>query len=227
MMEAEQNPRAKCEHTRTMIQRRRSVQVHPVFDGRVVWTQLLSKKRCAEIRFTAIHPSSLDGASLQGLYNALEITCRSDSRLYGQLEGVQFHSGRCFQGHIQMSPTDSDMEEEEDGLKFDKFVLPFTDFRLTAYGGNVKTHGSWTTRFIQSIGLTLWMARMATSFSIWQRIRAVNMHEGAVFEGPPTPPPKRVNLRSRIPFPPSRFLFVSLLCFYRYSVHLLFIILRY
>jgi hypothetical protein len=37
-----------------------------------------------------------------------------------------------FQGHIQMSPTDSDMEEE-DGLKFDKF-LPFTDFRLTAYG---------------------------------------------------------------------------------------------
>jgi hypothetical protein len=59
-----------------------------------------------------------------------------------------------FQGHIQMSPTDSDMEEEEDGLKFDKFVLPFTDFRLT--GGNVKTHGSWTTRFkIQSIGLTL------------------------------------------------------------------------
>jgi hypothetical protein len=35
------------------------------------------------------------------------------------------------------------------------------------------------------------MARMATSFSIWQRIRAVNMHEGAVFEGPPTPPPEK------------------------------------
>jgi hypothetical protein len=48
------------------------------------------------------------------------------------------------------------MEEEEDGLKFDKFVLPFTDFRLTAYGRERENTRELDDKIkIQSIGLTL------------------------------------------------------------------------
>jgi hypothetical protein len=141
--------------------------------------------------FTAIRSPEFpfDGASLQGLYNALEITCRSDSRLYTvNLKVSTFIPDDVFQGHIQMSATDSDMEEEEDGLKFDKFVLPFADFRLTAYGRERESTRELDGKIkIQSIGLTLMDGQNGDFIFDLARIRAVNMHEGAVFEGPPTP----------------------------------------
>jgi hypothetical protein len=145
--------------------------------------------------FTAIRSPEFpfDGASLQGLYNALEITCRSDSRLYTvNLKVSSFIPDDVFQGHIQMSPTDADVEEEEDGLKFDKFVLPFTDFRLTAYGRERENTRELDDKIkIQSIGLTLMDGQNGDFIFDLARIRAVNMHEGAVFEGPPTPPPEK------------------------------------
>lgn len=147
--------------------------------------------------FTAIRSPEFpfDGASLEGLYNSLEITCRSDSRLYTvNLKVSSFIPDDVYQGHILMSPTDADMEEEEeeDGLKFDKFVLPFKDFRLTAYGRERELSRELDDKIkIQSIGLTLMDGQNGDFIFDLARIRAVNMHEGAVFEGPPPPPPEK------------------------------------
>jgi hypothetical protein len=192
-MSAEQNPETDAEHTEDDDSKTESSGSD--FTPFIRWegsldTTIGLRSDVQRSGFTAIRSPEFpfDGASLQGLYNALEITCRSDSRLYTvNLKVSSFIPDDVFQGHIRMSPTDPDMEEEEeDGLKFDKFVLPFTDFRLTAYGRERELSRELDDKIkIQSIGLTLMDGQDGDFIFDLARIRAVNMHEGAVFEGPP------------------------------------------
>jgi hypothetical protein len=140
--------------------------------------------------FTALRSPEFpfDGASLQGLYNALEITCRTDGRMYTvNLKVSSFIPDDVFQGHIRMPPADVDKEVNDDGLYFDKLVLPFTDFRLTAYGRERECSRELDDNItIKSIGVTLMDGQDGDFAFDLARIRAVNTHKGAVFEGPPT-----------------------------------------
>lgn len=128
-----------------------------------------------------------DGASLQGYYNALEITCRSDGRLYMlNLKVSSYIPDDVFQGRIQVPPADRKKEEEDGRLHFATLVLPFTDFRLTAFGREREFNRVLDDKInIKTIGVTLMDGEDGDFCFDLARIRAVNMNEGAVFEAPP------------------------------------------
>jgi hypothetical protein len=197
---AEQNPESDGEHPEDDDSKTDSTRSGNEFVPFIRWegsldTTIGLRSDVQRSGFTAIRSPDFpfDGASLQNLYNALEITCRSDSRLYTiNLKVSSFIPDDVFQGHIQRLPTDPNMEEQEDGFTFDKFVLPFTDFRLTARGREREQARVLDDQItIKSIGLTLMDGKDGDFIFDLARVRAVNMHEGAVFEGPPPPPPEK------------------------------------
>jgi hypothetical protein len=136
--------------------------------------------------FTALRSPEFpfDGASLKGLYNALEITCRPDSRVYTvNLRVSSFIPDDVFQGKIQVRPLDPEDEEESSSGYFDTLVLPFTDFRLTALGRERELDRELDDNInIQSIGFTLMDGQNGDFCFDLARIRAVNLHEDKVFD---------------------------------------------
>lgn len=77
------------------------------------------------------------GANLQGKYNAIEIRCRTDGRIYTvNLQVSSFIPGDLYQGYINVSATHPDEANicPETGGHFERLVLPFNKFALTAFG---------------------------------------------------------------------------------------------
>lgn len=77
------------------------------------------------------------GANLQGLYNALEIVCRTDGRIYTvNLKVSSFFPGDMYQGYINVPVTHPDKSTicTQTGGGFERLVLPFNKFALTAFG---------------------------------------------------------------------------------------------
>lgn len=77
------------------------------------------------------------GANLQGLYNALEIICRTDGRVYTvNLKVSSFFPGDMYQGYINVPATHADKSKicPATGGGFERLVLPFNKFALTAFG---------------------------------------------------------------------------------------------
>lgn len=77
------------------------------------------------------------GANLQGKYNAIEICCRTDGRIYTvNLQVSSFIPGDLYQGYINVSATHPDKSNicTETGGRFERLVLPFNKFALTAFG---------------------------------------------------------------------------------------------
>lgn len=77
------------------------------------------------------------GANLQGLYNALEIVCRTDGRVYTvNLKVSSFFPGDMYQGYINVPATHPGSSKicPDTGFGFERLVLPFNKFALTAFG---------------------------------------------------------------------------------------------
>lgn len=116
------------------------------------------------------------GANLQGLYEALEIVCRTDSRLYKiNLHVASFIPGDIFQGQMQVT-------NEEGG--FNTIVLPFSALSVTSKGREREIQRELDDNIqIESIGFALMDGQDGYYQFDLARIRCVNMYEGKVFEG--------------------------------------------
>jgi hypothetical protein len=127
----------------------------------------------------------LDGANLQGLFNALEIVCRSDGRVYTvNLKVSTSIPHDLYQGHIQSYGATSDEQGNLTG-PFESFVLPFGDFHLTSMGRHREVFRELDDRVcIESVGVALMDGKNGGFQFDLARIRAVNLYEGTVFEKP-------------------------------------------
>ena len=112
-----------------------------------------------------------DGANLQGLYNALEVSCRSDGRVYTiNLKVASAIPNDIYQGHIQSAP-------EAQG-RFDRFILPFSRLNLTAMGREREVNRILDTNIkVESIGVVLMDGQDGDFQFDLARIRAINVHE--------------------------------------------------
>jgi len=125
------------------------------------------------------------GANLQGLYNALELTCRSDGRTYTiNLKVTSSIPNDIYQRNIQSTALRS--LHESSLPAFEKFYLPFSNFALTAMGREREVFRELDDAIsIESIGIAVMDGRDGDFRFDLARIRAVNVHEDyGVFEGP-------------------------------------------
>jgi hypothetical protein len=127
----------------------------------------------------------LDGANLQGLFNALEVVCRSDGRVYTvNLKVSTSIPHDLYQGHIQSYGATLDDQGYLAG-PFESFVLPFGDFHLTSMGRHREVFRELDDKVcIESVGIALMDGKNGGFQFDLARIRAVNLYEGKVFEKP-------------------------------------------
>lgn len=124
------------------------------------------------------------GADLGGLYNGLQITCRSDGRPYSlNLRVESFIPDDVYQCFINIPPTIEPGSEicPETGGRFDEVMLLFQHFIVTA-GGRMRVRQRELDNKvkIQSIGFTL-MDGVDGPFQFdLARIRAINCDERGV-----------------------------------------------
>ncbi|CAB9503034.1 Complex I [Seminavis robusta] len=118
------------------------------------------------------------GANLQGLYNALEIVCRTDGRLYTvNLQVASFFPGDMYQGYINVPATHPDKAKicTRTGGEFERLVMPFTKFALTAHGRLREMHRTLDSNIeVQTVGFTLMDGKDGDFQFDLARIRAVN-----------------------------------------------------
>lgn len=126
----------------------------------------------------------MDGANLRGLFDALEIVCRSDGRKYTvNLKVSTSIPDDIYQGQIQ---SDGGLLDEQGHLTgpFETFVMPFSDFRPTSMGRPREVLRQLDDNVcIESVGLALMDDRDGEFQFDLARIRAVNLLQGIVYEG--------------------------------------------
>jgi len=131
------------------------------------------------------------GANLRGFYEALEITCRSDGRLYTvNLKVVSSIPNDIYQGRIQSS-----QEVRAADTHFETFVLPFSQLSLTSMGRERALNRALDSDVsIESVGIALMDGHDGDFQFDLVRIRAVNVDElGSVVELQETPKKRRVS----------------------------------
>ena len=125
----------------------------------------------------------MGGVDLGGRYNGLEIMCRSDGRPYSfNLKVESFIHDDLFQCFINIpATTTTTTTKGEGGGKFDKVVLLFQHFIVTA-GGRLRARQRYLDNSIkiQSIGMTLMDGTDGDFEFDLSRIRAVNYDETGV-----------------------------------------------
>lgn len=94
----------------------------------------------AALRSPTFH---MGGANLRGAYTALEITCRTDGRVYTiNLQVATSLPNDIFQGHIDVPATAKG--------RWDRLYLPFTEFGFLAPGGRGFSPRKQASRIIES-----------------------------------------------------------------------------
>ena len=118
-----------------------------------------------------------DGANLRGLYQGVELLCRTDGRRYTiNLKVSTSVPDDIYQGIVHIEPSE----------EFQQIVLPFDRFRLTSRGREREYGRQLDDRVaIESIGFTLMDGQHGEFCFDLARIRAVNLFEGSIFEKPP------------------------------------------
>lgn len=140
------------------------------------------------------------GANLQGLYNALEIVCRTDGRTYTvNLQVSSFFPGDMYQGYINLPPTHPDKSKicPDTGGGFERLVLPFNKFALTAYGRMREIQRELDNNVeVQHVGFTIMDGQDGDFQFDLSRIRAVNF-DGYSIRGDEGDEPVRVARQNR------------------------------
>lgn len=125
----------------------------------------------------------MDGANLKGMYDALELTCRSDGRLYTvNLKVSTAFPDDIYQGYLK----DSNATFDSDGnlsSPFDTLVLPFEDFTLSKMGGTREVSRELDDKIcIESVGVALMDGEDGDFQFDLARIRVVNLLDGKVYD---------------------------------------------
>ncbi|GKY96050.1 hypothetical protein MPSEU_000565200 [Mayamaea pseudoterrestris] len=126
----------------------------------------------------------MEGANLKGMYGALEITCRSDGRLYTvNLKVATAFPDDMYQGYLQQSHVRLDPMGNLAG-PMETLILPFADFGLTSMGREREIHRELDDNIcIESLGFALMDGQNGAFQFDLARVRVVNLQEGRVFEG--------------------------------------------
>lgn len=115
------------------------------------------------------------GANLEGLYNALEVSCRpSPGRIYTiNLKVATSIPNDMYQAHIQSS-FENELDNKE--LPFEKFVLPFRQLTLTAMGRERELRRTLDDNVaIESVGVVLMDGKDGEFCFDLASVRAVNV----------------------------------------------------
>ena len=136
---------------------------------------------------------AFDGANLSGMYDHLEIVCRPDDRRYTvNVKVVSSIPGDVYQGNIIGTTTRQRSvvgDENGSGGGFDTLVLPFRSFGCYSGGRQRQIQRNLDNDVkIESIGIALMDGKSGGFTFDLARVRAVNLYENSVFEGPPTAP---------------------------------------
>lgn len=127
--------------------------------------------RCPEFPF---------GVPISSRYNALEINCRTDGRVYTvNLKVSSYFPDDLYQALITVDGSDSD--RDSDNSEFLTLVLPFTDFVLTSNGLVRQTQRKLDGRIkMEHLGFTLMDGKDGPFKFDLARIRAVNYYHGSI-----------------------------------------------
>jgi len=125
----------------------------------------------------------------------LEIVCRTDGRTYTvNLQVSSFFPGDMYQGYINLPPTHPDKSKicPDTGGGFERLVLPFNKFALTAYGRMREIQRELDNNVeVQHVGFTIMDGQDGDFQLDLSRIRAVNF-DGYSIRGDEGDEPVRV-----------------------------------
>lgn len=125
-----------------------------------------------------------EGIDLGNKYNALELTCRSDGRVYTMnLKVSSYFPDDVYQALIDVPATHPNKNNvcDETGGDFVTLVMPFRDFLLTRNGRVTEVQRALDGGIrIQHIGLTLMDGENSDFEFDVARIRAINYYHGEI-----------------------------------------------
>lgn len=149
-------------------------------------TTIGPKSRAKRSGFCAIRcPEFPMGVPLGNRYNALEINCRTDGRVYTvNLKVSSYFPDDLYQALITVDETktsSNNKDKDEDKNEFLTLVLPFADFLLTS-GGLVRENQRSLDGGIhmEHLGFTIMDGKDGPFEFDLARIRAINYHEGVI-----------------------------------------------
>jgi len=147
-------------------------------------TRIGERSRATRSGYCAIQSPSFafDGAPLQNMYNALEINCRTDGRLYTlNLKVASYFPDELYQGHISIPPMKMKESDLSDGGEFSTLVIPFRELILTAGGRLRDTQRQLDGAIrVEHLGFILMDGNDGDFQFDLARIRAVNLIDGKI-----------------------------------------------